>query len=124
MPSKKKITPFSFTPKKSLPSKTTPTGYPTQLRHLVAYHNPDAMGYEFWECEGFSVLTNHKYNDLRGDIVWVIGRSKGRSSFYLDCRFRVDHVAASDDGDFDHRVSGTNSFVFFPYTRLNTKSWF
>lgn len=124
MPSTRKIKPFIFGPKEDKPSDKTPTGHPTRVRHLVAYHNPDAMGYEFWQCRGYSVLTNRRYNDLCGDIVWVIGRPRGHSSYYLDCRFKVDRVEARHTGRFAYCVSGTNGFVFFPYSRLNTKPWF
>jgi hypothetical protein len=117
------LAPIGFTPDKK--SKLSPTGYPTSVRHLVAYHNPDTMGYEFWECKGFKVLTNHHYKHLKGDFVWVLGRPSDTESFYLDCRFKVTELRpVADDPDFDLEVSGTDGFVFYPDRRLNPLPWF
>jgi hypothetical protein len=121
----KNIKAATIGPAPDLKSKVSPTGVPTVLRHLVAYHNPDTMGYEFWECQGFSVLTNHKYNHLENDVVWVFGRPSGATAYYLDCKFRIASVTTLPTGaDFRYRVSAMDGFVFFPYVRLNNKPWF
>lgn len=121
----KKITPAVIGSAPEKTSKISPTGYPTFVRHLVAYHNPDTMGYDFWECEGFSVLTNHHYKHLIGDFVWVIGRPRGRQSFFLDCRFKVSSMNPLDtDPDFALEVSGNDGFVFYPDRPLNGLKWF
>jgi hypothetical protein len=39
---KASLAPIGFTPDKE--SKLSATGYPTSIRHPVAYHNPDTMG--------------------------------------------------------------------------------
>lgn len=121
----KRIVPATIGRAPDFRSRYSPTGVPTSVRHLVAYHNPDTMGYEFWECRGFAVLTNHRYRNLTGDIVWVIGRPSGKRSFYLDCRFRVQRIGALAKGaGFRYEISADDGFAFYPDRQLNNRSWF
>jgi hypothetical protein len=106
-------------------SSRSPTGKPTRLRHWVAYHSPDVMGYEFFECQGFAVSTNKWLRDMEGDIVWVIGRLGGTQRYFLDCRFRISRYEnAADDSEFDYVVSGTDGIVFFPTPEITRLPWF
>jgi hypothetical protein len=83
------------------------------------------MGYEFFECEGFSVLTNKWVRYIEGDIVWVIGRLGGTRRFFLDCRFRADRYGNTDGHpDFDYIVSGKEGIVFFPTPEVTRARWF
>lgn len=83
------------------------------------------MGYEFFECEGFSVLTNKWVRYIEGDTVWVIGRLGETKRFFLDCRFRVDRFANTDNHpEFDYVVSGQNGIVFFPTPEITRARWF
>lgn len=83
------------------------------------------MGYEFFECEGFSVLTNKWVRYIERDIVWVIGPLRGTRRFFLDCRFRVDRFANTDNHPaFDYVASGQDGIVFFPTPEITRARWF
>lgn len=106
-------------------SSRSPTGRPTEVRHWLAYHNPDVMGFEFYECEGFAILTNKRVRDLVGDIVWDVGRLGGTTRYFLDCRFRVTHLGPADPtSGFSLRVSGDDGLLFGPALEITAKPWF
>lgn len=106
------------------PSQRTPTGRPTGLRHFVGYHNPDRMRYEFHQVNSFAVLTDKRYRDLEGSVVWCVGRLGGTSEYYLDARFRIERVDEGPFQGFRFRVSASTGFLFFPADRIDTLSWF
>ena len=107
------------------PSKRTPSGQPTSIRHWVAYHSPDVMGYEFFECTEFAILTDKSVRDLIGDVVWVVGRKRDTRRFYLDVRFRVTlHKPAPRDSGFRYWVGAQDGTVFFPTPEVTKLRWF
>lgn len=105
-------------------SPYTPTGRPTSVRHWIVYHNPDRMGYEFYECDGFSVVFGKHLRDLTGDVVWVIGRPWGTRRYFLDSRFRVERMAPSDHPEFGTEASAGDGFLFFPPAEVTRRPWF
>lgn len=94
-----------------------------QFRHFINYHNPDAMGFEFDEVEGFACVTK-KISDLVGNRVWLVGRRGDARDCYLYGTFKIATVEQGDFGGFVTRISGVSGQLFDPAVRLDDLPWF
>ncbi len=94
------------------------------MRHFIAYHNADKMGYA--DIERMRVLTNKPVSDdMFGDHLWlVVGKGRRDKSFLLGSRFVIDDIAKSESGDFDHQLTGHDGRVFGPMIELSHLHWF
>ena len=95
------------------------------MRHFVAYHSEDRMGYPAEECEPFSLYTKKKLSDLKGDTVWVIAGDKhSPKRYFLSSKFQISSVTKVPDSDFEFELKGTMGTVFKPMPRLDQLPWF
>ncbi len=94
------------------------------MRHFIAYHNADRMGYS--DIERLRVLTNRPVNDdMIGDHVWlVVGKGSRKKSYYLGSRFVIDAIHDSEIADFDYQLTGRDGRVFIPMIPLDELDWF
>lgn len=100
------------------------------MRHFVAYHNAEKMGYEYrsvGECSFFSRKALIFLEQTVGAMVWIINgsRSGTRNTTYTLRAVYVPHeVVDADDVGFDYIVAGTVGHDFDPPIELNSLSWF
>lgn len=94
------------------------------MRHFIAYHNADRMGYA--DIERMRVLTNKPVtDDMIGDHVWlVVGKGERDKSYFLGSHFVIDDIAKSESGDFDNQLTGHDGRVFGPMIELDDFDWF
>lgn len=100
------------------------------MRHFVAYHNAEKMGYEYKPVGGYSFFSRKALTFLEqtvGAMVWIINgsRSGARNTTYTLCAAYVPHeVVDADDVGFDYIVAGTVGHDFDPPIELNSLPWF
>ncbi|MFZ5773515.1 MAG: HNH endonuclease [Thermodesulfobacteriota bacterium] len=100
------------------------------MRHYVAYHNAERMGYPYEPSGEYSFLSKKALTFLEktvGSFVWVINGSRigsKKTSYTLCAVYIPDQVIDVEDTDFDYIVSGTVGFEFNPVVELNSLPWF
>ena len=94
------------------------------MRHFIAYHNADRMGYA--DIERLRVLTSKPVgNDLIGHCVWlIVGKGKREKTYFLGSRFTIADIAESEVAGFAHQVIGHHGRVFAPLVPLADLDWF
>lgn len=98
-----------------------------ELRHLIAYHNPEKMGYRAADIDtsrGFRVFTRKNARGLRHRRVWMFTGEEHPRQYSLIYTFVVDEVARSAHPDFRLEVAGTEGVRFEPSLRIDHTSWF
>lgn len=100
------------------------------MRHFVAYHNAEKMGYEYEPIGEYSFFSRKALTFLEqtiGSMVWVINgsRLKGRNTTYTLCAvYTPDEVVDANEVAFDYIVAGTVGYDFDPPIELNHLPWF
>lgn len=100
------------------------------MRHFVAYHNAEKMGYKYQPNGEYAFFSRKALTQLErtiGSMVWVINgsRSKVRDTTYTLCAvYMPDEVIDSNEAAFDYIVTGTVGHNFDPPIELNHLSWF
>jgi hypothetical protein len=95
------------------------------MRHFIAYHNTEKMGYALSDGNPQRVLTNKPVNHLRGNTVWLVtfeGTGTPRQ-YCLASVFRADKVGEKDEGGFTRYASGPGHF-FHPHVPIKDTGWF
>jgi hypothetical protein len=96
----------------------------SRMRHFVAYHRADRMGYDAEACDSFSHYTNKRIKNLIGDTVWVITGEPGYpKQYYLVSCFIVEAITPADHGDFGLILRGQGRKLE-PMAHLNDLDWF
>ena len=68
------------------------------MRHFIAYHNPNTMGYSCVDIPEPRVKTSRPVTCLEGVTVWLIaGEGKSPKSYYLTAKF----IASRCETNFD-----------------------
>src|SRR5262245_29123025 len=94
------------------------------MRHYVAYHNPEKMGYSAEEVTELCIVTNKAVENLIGDRIWLIqGEGKPRK-YVLRGTFIVASVGADTEDGFRYVVRGREGALFQPYIPIGTLPWF
>jgi hypothetical protein len=94
------------------------------MRHFIAYHNTEKMGYSLHDGEPLGLLTNKPVNHLLQNTVWfVIGEGAGARQYSLGSVFRVVEIGDVDDGGFKRFASGPGH-VFQPPIPIKDMDWF
>ncbi len=94
------------------------------MRHFIAYHNTEKMGYSLQDGEPLGLLTNKPVNHLLHNTVWfVTGEGTGTRQYSLGSVFRVAEVGDTDEGGFKRFASGPGH-VFQPPIPIKDKEWF
>lgn len=98
------------------------------MTDFVAYHNPDTMGYEADEVDGFNFLTNKNVPSVVGSRVWML-TGKGRPrTYYLVGHFTPTTRSRYGLAGFAWRIDGPpNSGIQLPkrsWLALNDEEWF
>lgn len=99
------------------------------MKHHVAYHNPETMGYPFEHSDPAAKLafyTSRKgVSSIVGDVVWMVtSEAAGRKKDYRLCGwYIVDSVLPSDNPSFDFLVEG-DGVAYSSMPCLNGESWF
>lgn len=100
------------------------------MRHFIAYHNAEKMGYEYKPSGEYSFFTRKAPTFLErtiGSMVWVVNgsRSTVRNTTYTLCAiYRADDVVDAKVAGFDYIVVGTVGHNFDPPIQLNHLPWF
>jgi len=94
------------------------------MRHFIAYHNADRMGYA--DIERMRVLTNKPVSDdMIGDHIWLfVGKGERSKNYFLGSHFVIDDLAKGESGDFDHQLTGHDGRIFGPMIELDGLDWF
>lgn len=93
------------------------------MRHYVAYHNAERMGYSVEESEPFTVATSKPVAHLEGCQVWVIaGKGKPRS-YSLVSTFVVDDFNEYGKNGFDNYIEGSEGQTFLGGILLDGLEW-
>jgi hypothetical protein len=102
-----------------------------EMRHFVAYHNIDDMGYEYEhdpEDEDllfrfFSRKSINYLNKTKNNAVWGFSgkKNKSKKDYFLTEVYYPDSIY--DDGDI-FVVEGSKGMVFSPKIRVNDFEWF
>jgi len=94
------------------------------MRHYVAYHNPERMGYSADEVTELCIVTNKAVDNLIGNRIWLIqGEGKPRK-YTLRGTFIVASIGADTDDGFLHIVRGQEGELFKPHIPIGTLPWF
>jgi hypothetical protein len=92
------------------------------MRHFVAYHNSDKMGYEDSDPTG---LYTSKSTSQTGDLIWIVtGSGKSPKRYSLTSWFIVSEIEQADDPRFGLSVRGTEGGALEPAPALNGLPWF
>lgn len=100
------------------------------MRHFVAYHNAEKMGYEYESIGEYAFFSRKALALLEravGSMVWIINgsRSKTRNTTYTLCAvYTPDEVIDANEAAFDYIITGTVGHDFAPPIELNPLSWF
>jgi HNH endonuclease len=100
------------------------------MRHFVAYHSAEKMGYEYEPIGEYAFFSRKALTILErtiGSMVWVINgsRSKARNMTYTLCAvYTPDEVVDANEAEFDYIVAGTVGHDFDPPIELNHLPWF
>lgn len=95
------------------------------MRHFVAYHSADRMGYTAKEATPFGLYTNKNVSDPIGDVIRIITGSADKPKRYsLTSWFIVSDVSPADHTDFGFTLSGHEGKEFARYQRLDHLPWF
>ncbi len=96
------------------------------MKHYVIYHNVANRGdvAERNANEPFAILTNRPVAGAIGSRVWLISGRGSPTSFQLHYTFTADDAESGEDYGFEHRLRGSDGFLFRPPVLLNTKPWF
>lgn len=94
------------------------------MRHFIAYHNPDKMGYPYTVAENGTerFLSNKPVGHLLGNYVWVV-TFKADHDYSLASVFQVTDTGDAQAEGFKHYVSGTGH-LFRPWHRIKGEDWF
>lgn len=79
------------------------------MRHFLAYHNAQKMGYSCTAISTPRVVTSKPVSGLEGATVWLVaGEGKTPKSYYLASRFIVDKCSPGKHWgtDLPNEVSG------------------
>ena len=94
------------------------------MRHLVAYHNPEKMGYSADEVTDLCVVTNKAVDSLIGDRIWLIqGEGKPRK-YVLRGTFIVASTGPDEEDGFRYVVRGYEGELFVPHIPVGILPWF
>lgn len=94
------------------------------MRHYVAYHNPEKMGYRLHDSDPFRVLTKTSTDRLVDNLVWFIESDReSPKGYYLSSVFRVCTTGNTGDTPLQHFASGTGHEFSQPI-RINELDWF
>lgn len=95
------------------------------MRHFVAYHNSEKMGYSAEESDPFSVYTSKCLGEVIGDTVWVIaGEEDGGRKYRLSSWFVIDSIEPSNKAAFGSTLRGIRGGAIDPKPILNDLAWF
>jgi hypothetical protein len=100
-----------------------PQPYNDPMRHFIAYHNTEKMGYSLPDGNPQRVLAKRPVNGLRGNTVWLVEGTGTPRQYCLASVFRVDKVGETDEGRFTWFASGPGHF-FHPHVPIKHTSWF
>lgn len=94
------------------------------MKHYVAYHNAETMGYSGDEINSFSIVTNKPVLNLPGNVMWLISGEDRPRKYYLCSVFIVDEVGPVEGSSFRNFASGGEGVLFRPQIRLDEYPWF
>ena len=93
------------------------------MRHFIAYHNPQTMGYPYPGSMHQRVLTNRPVNHILGNTVWVVSFEGASHDYSLAGVFQVTETGESQEARFKHFVAG-EGHIFRPWPRIKGMDWF
>jgi hypothetical protein len=95
------------------------------MRHFIAYHNTNKMGYPLPDCEPQRLLTSDKSpRRLLQNTVWIVTyEGTGAHQYCLGSVFQVDKVRAAGENGFKWCASGPGH-VFRPWAPIKNMNWF
>ncbi|MBX3451259.1 MAG: hypothetical protein KF777_16955 [Planctomycetaceae bacterium] len=95
------------------------------MRHFVAYHSEDRMGYTAEESNPFGLYTSKKLSNPIGDVVWIVaGVGPSPKQYFLSSWFVISEVTAAEHPEFGFTLNGDEGGSFDPMARLDHLSWF
>jgi len=94
------------------------------MRHFVAYHSEDRMGYSAEEINPFGLYTKKNISST-GDKVWIIaGVGASPKQYFLSSWFVIKKVTEAEHTDFEFQLHGEEGEAFDPMLRLDQMPWF
>jgi hypothetical protein len=94
------------------------------MRHFIAYHNTEKMGWPLQEGGPLRLLTNKPIDHLYQETVWFIaGEGTGERQYSLGSVFRASEVGTTDEDSFKRYATGPGH-VFQPQIPIKNMSWF
>jgi hypothetical protein len=100
------------------------------VRHFVAYHNAEKMGYDYGPSGEYAFSSRKALtflNQTVGETVWAINGSRlnTRKTTYTLCAVYIpDQVIDADDAELDYIVAGSIGHDFDPPIELTPLPWF
>ena len=75
------------------------------MRHFVAYHSKDRMGYSAEESNPFGLYTSKNLSNPIGDVVWIVaGVGASPKQYVLSSWFVISSVTEAEHPDFGFTV--------------------
>ena len=93
------------------------------MRHFIAYHNPERMGYPYRASPHHFFYTKKPVSHLVGNTVWVVSFAGTQRDYALVGCFQVTEAGDATEGGFKHSVAG-NGPTFRPWIRVKDRVWF
>ena len=94
------------------------------MRHFLAYHTPEKMGYSAEDVTELCIVTNKAVGNLMGDRIWLIqGEGKPRK-YFLRGTFVVASIGTDADDGFRYIVRGREGELFRRHIPIGTLPWF
>jgi hypothetical protein len=100
------------------------------MRHFVAYHNAEKMGYEYEPNGEYSFFSRKALASLEktiGSMVWVINGSRlntRHTTYTLRAVYMPDEQLDANEVNFDYIIAGSVGHDFDPPIELNDFPWF
>jgi HNH endonuclease len=100
------------------------------MRHFVAYHNAEKMGYDYEPSGEYTFFSRKAPTFLEQTVramIWVINgaRPGTRTTNYTLCAADIpEEIVDANDVEFDYIVAGSIGHGFDPLIELNHLPWF
>jgi hypothetical protein len=94
------------------------------MNHFVVYHNPDTMGYDAREVEGFAIVTKKSVMGAKGSRIWLItGRGSPRR-YSITHSFIAQTAGPSSSTRGMNEVAAEEGTRYRPEIELTELPWF